>query len=91
MISSLTFETLIKELEREQNELSSELVYRTSDKEKEQILKQLTAINGLMKTLINYLNKYIMVNKTESKKSKVKEEIKKIETQSNYNIKNLLK
>lgn len=91
MISSLIFETLIKELEREQNELSSELVYRTSDKEKEQILKQLTAINGLMKTLINYLNKYIMVNKTESKKSKVKDEIKKIETQSNYNIKNLLK
>jgi len=91
MISSLIFETLIKELEREQNELSSELVYTTNDKEKEQILRKLTAINGLMKNLINYLNKYIMVNKTESKKSKVKDEIKKIETQSNYNIKNLLK
>jgi hypothetical protein len=87
MINSITINTLIREFEEEQNKLTSELTYERDEDNKMKILKHLTIINSLMKSMMLYDQKYI--------NPPIKQEIKiiknkKLVSKTEYGIKKLL-
>lgn len=89
MLTSTAIDTLIKDLEEEQNKLSNSLMYNLDDKntsKKMTTLKHITMINNLMKNLITYNDFLTNPPKVKAiKKDKTTDNIK-----TSYGIKQLL-
>jgi len=83
MINSATLELIINEFQTEQADISNKLAYAPNKKD---ILKHSTIINNILKHLITYNEKYVIIDTLPKiNESIVQKEITK------YNIKSLIK
>lgn len=77
MLESYVIENITKTLESDQNVLSNNMIRETDDELKKDILKQLSAINMLIRNLNTYNVKYILPPPEEKVKEKKEKKGKK--------------
>lgn len=90
MISLDSIERIIKDFQNDQERLSRDL-FNNLDEQKD-TLKQLTAINNVIKYTVDYRNKYVAEKEAPMKPVKLEklEKVKKEKPVKEYGIKTLL-